>query len=259
MKLRYPFALLPVVGAALFTGCAVYVPTVPGTPLVTKAGDVEVSAAVRGLSSLEANGAWSPAAHVVVTGETALQVSNGSETANGNTFKYTSVHKQAGVGLGTYRLVGAKQSFYLGATGGFGLAQANVYDPHADDLIIPLFGKRPTTYFEATYQRYYGQLYAAYLGEVVSYGASVRGTFVHYSQLQRNDEAIASPSNFFIEPTLFLRAGSGPLQFQSTLGFSIPTQYDAGSESQRNLSPVSMLISAGVVLRPHLLRPRDAE
>jgi hypothetical protein len=259
MKLRYPFALLPVLGAALLTSCAVYVPTVPGTPLVTKAGQLEVTAAVRGLSSLEAGGAWSPAAHVVVTAETALQVSNGSETANGTTYKYTSVHKQAGVGVGTYRLVGAKQTVYLGAIGGVGVAQANVYDPHADDLILPLFGKRPTTYFEATYQRYYGQLYAAHLGEVVSYGASTRGTFVHYSQLQRNAEAVASPSNFFIEPTLFLRAGRGPLQFQGTLGLSIPTQYDAGSENQRNLSPVSMLISAGVVLRPHLLRHRNDE
>lgn len=257
MKLRYPFALLPVVGAALFSSCAVYVPTVPGTPLVTKAGEVELTAAVRGLSSLEAGGAWSPAAHVVVTGETALQVSNGSETANGTTYKYTSVHKQAGVGLGTYRLVGAKQSIYLGAIGGFGLAKANVYDPHADDLIIPLFGKRPTTYFEGTYQRYYGQLYAAHLGGVVSYGASARGTFVHYSQLQRNYEAIASPTNFFIEPTFFLRAGRGPLQFQGTIGFSIPTYVDHGSENQRNLSPVSMLISAGVVLRPQLFRHRD--
>ncbi|GAB2861822.1 hypothetical protein [Hymenobacter ruber] len=256
MKLRYSFALLPVVGAAFLTSCAVYVPTVPSTPLVTKAGDVEVTAAVRGLSSLEVGGAWSPAAHVVVTGETALMVSNGSETVNGSTWKYTSVHKQAGVGVGTYRLVGAEQKGYLGAIGGFGLAKANVYDPHADDLIIPIFGKRPTTYFEATYQRYYGQLYAAHLGEVVSYGASARGTFVHYSQLQRNYEAIASPTNFFIEPTLFLRAGRGPLQFQGTLGFSIPTHVDAGSESQRNLSPVSMLISAGVVLRPQLFRHR---
>lgn len=257
MKLCYPFALLSVGGAALLTSCAVYVPTVPSTPLVTKAGAVEVTAAIRELSSLEAGGAWSPATHVVVSGEMALQVSNGSETTNGTISKYTSVHKQASMGLGTYRLVGANQSVYLGAIGGFGLAKANVYDPHADDLILPLFGKRPTTYYEATYQRYYAQIYAAHLGEVVSYGVSARGTFVHYSQLRRNDEALTSPTNLFIEPTFFLRAGRGPLQFQGTVGFSIPTHVDYGSENQRNLSPMSMLISAGVVLRPQLFRHRD--
>lgn len=259
MKLRYRFAMLPMVGAALLAGCAVYVPTVPSTPLVTKGGAVEVTAAVRGLSSLEAGAAWSPAAQVVVTGETALQVSNGSETANGTTYQYTNVHKQACMGLGTYRLVGAAQSVYLGAIGGFGLAQANVYDPHADYLIVPLFGKPPTTYFEAIYQRYYGQFYLAQLGEVVSYGASIRGTFVHYSQLQRDGKAIASPTNFFFEPTLFLRAGRGPLQFQSTLGFSIPTHVDSENENRRNLSPMSVLVSAGVVLRPQLLWHRDAD
>ncbi len=74
-KPRYSFGL-PLAGAALLSGCAVYVPTVPSTPLLRSKGETEITAAVRGLSSLEAGAAWSPAPHLLVTGEAALQVSN---------------------------------------------------------------------------------------------------------------------------------------------------------------------------------------
>jgi len=259
MKLCYQIAGFFLAGTALLSSCAVYVPTVPSTPLVTEAGQVEITAGIRGFSSLELGGAWSPANHLFVTAETALQQSNGSETSNNTTFKYTNVHKQASVGLGTYRLVGPEQKGYLAATGGFGFAKADVYDPHLGYLILPIFGRAPITYYEATYQRYYGQLYAAHLGRVVSYGASVRGTFLHYSLLRRNEEAITSPSNFFIEPTLFIRVGSGPLQFQGTAGLSAPTHVDYDAGSRNNLSPVSVLVGAGVVFRPHLLRARTVK
>ncbi len=255
-KLRF-FLGLAGATAALLSSCAVYVPTVPSTPLLTKAGATEVTASIRGLSSLEASAAYSPAANVLLTAEGALQSSSGSRTTGGTTFNYHSVHKQAGVGLGTYRLVGATKTVYLGAIGGFGFAQASVYDPHDDDFLFG--GNLPVTFYQASYQRYYGQLYAAHLGEVVSYGASARGTFVHYSQLRRNDQAIASPTHFFVEPTLFLRVGRGPIQGQGTLGVSIPTNFDAGSRDQRNLSPVTMLISAGVVFRPQLLGHRKQD
>lgn len=259
MLFRFRFLLPTVAGTALLGGCAVYVPITPSTPLVSSKGEVEVTAALRGLTSLEASGAWSPAAHVVVTAETALQVSNGHETSNTTTVQYTSVHKQVGVGVGTYRLVGAARSVYLGATGGVGFAKADIYDPHADDLLVPLLGKRPTTYFDATYQRYYGQLYAAHRGPGASYGVSARGTFVHYSRLLRNGEAITSPTHFYLEPTLFVRAGRGPLQFQGTLGLSMPVPTAPVGADQRNLSPATLLISAGVVLRPHLLGHRAAQ
>ena len=256
MKLHYQIALAC---SILLSSCAVYVPTVPSTPLVTEAGQVEVTAGIRSFSSLEVGGAWSPTNHLFVTVETALQTSNGSETTNGATFKYTNVHKQASVGLGTYRLFGPEQKGYLAATAGFGLAKADVYDPHLGYLILPIFGRTPITYYEASYQRYYGQLYTAHLGRVTSYGASLRGTFVHYSLLRRNDVGTTTPSTFFLEPTFFIRVGSGPLQFQSTVGLSAPTQVDYEAGNRNNLSPTSVLISAGLVFRPHLLHARTVE
>jgi hypothetical protein len=49
------FRLLPtLVVSLLLTGCAVYVPTVPSTPLLRNKGEVEVTAAIRSFSSLEA-------------------------------------------------------------------------------------------------------------------------------------------------------------------------------------------------------------
>lgn len=259
MKICYRIGLFSLAGTALLGSCAVYVPTVPSTPLVTEAGQVEVTAGIRSFSSLELGGAWSPANHVMVTAETALQTSDGSETTNGNTFKYTNRHRQASVGLGTYRLVGPEQKVYLAAVGGFGFAKADVYDPHLGFLILPIFGRAPITYYEASYQRYYGQFYAAHLGRIVSYGGSLRGTFVNYNLLRRNDLDISSPSNFFLEPTFFIRVGSGPLQFQGTAGFSAPTHGNYNDENRNNLSPVSMLFGAGIVFRPHLLHARIAK
>ena len=253
---RYPVVLLSVLGAVLLTSCAVYVPTVPSTPLITQTGGVEVTAAMRGITSLEAGAAWLPVPHLLMVGEVALQTYKTTTTLNGVTSENRDVHRQGSIGLGVYQLLGQNKSIYLASIGGLGLAKANVHTFGPDD--IGIFGIHNTKY-EATYQRYYGQLYAAHLGKLVSYGASVRGTFVHYSQLQRDDEAIASPSNLFIEPTLFMRVGRGAIQGQGTLGVSIPINVDAGSRDQRNLSPVSMLISAGVVFRPHLLRHRNTE
>ena len=231
---------------------AVYVPTVPSTPLLRNKGEVEITAALRGLSSLEAGAAWSPAPQLLVAGEAALQSSEGSETRNNVTTAYRNFHRQAGLGIGTYRLLGPDQSLYLGALGGIGLATARVYDSNIDLL----FFTAPVQY-QARYLRYYGQLYLAQQGPRVSYGFSVRGTFVDYRKLLRDGAPIEPLSRFFLEPTLFLRVGRGALQGVATIGISLPNRRDPQNPDNPNLSPSSTLVSAGVVLRPHFLRPRN--
>ena len=253
MKQRCFVALGPLLGAALLSGCAVYVPITPGTPLLRDKGETEVTATIRSFSTLETSAAWAPVPRLLVTAEGALQQSEGSETRNSVTTNYSNLHLQGGLGLGTYRLLGPDQSTYLGVLGGVGVASANVYDSNLDGffLLIPLFS--PLVHYEATYQRYYAQGYVAKQTSSLSYGASVRGTFVHYSTLLRNGTPIAAPTHFFLEPHLFLRFGKGALQGMATLGVSTPGHTDRSNPDNANLAPSSMLFSLGVVLRPHLL------
>ncbi|HEX8428537.1 hypothetical protein [Hymenobacter sp.] len=235
-----------------------YVPTVPSTPLLRAKGEVEATAAIRSFSSLEAGAAWLPAGRLLVVGETALQTSEGSETRNSITTNYKNVHWQAGLGLGTYRLLGEKQATYLGALGGVGLAKAEVYGNNIESffLIIPLFG--PLVQYKASYLRYYGQVYVAQQGPQVSYGLSVRSMLISYHKLLRNNTPIQSPNKFFLEPSLFVRVGRGPVQGIATLGLSLPGRTHLENPDSRKLAPSSSLISVGVVVRPQLFRHREA-
>lgn len=240
------------------TGCAVYVPTVPSTPLLRNKGEVEVTAAIRSFSSFEAGAAWSPAPHLLLASEVATQSSQGSETRNNVTTNYRNSHRQVELGVGTYRLLGEDQSVYLGALGGVGYAKARVYDNTIEAflLVIPIFG--PLIEYQANYLRYYGQVYMAQQKTRVSYGVSVRGTAVSYYRLLRNHTSIDPDNRFFLEPTSFVRVGQGPLQGMATIGLSLPGRSDRQNPDRPQLSPSTSLISIGVVLRPHLLRQPQA-
>ncbi|QNH61624.1 hypothetical protein [Hymenobacter sediminicola] len=232
----------------LLSGCAVYVPTVPSTPLLRSKGEVEITAGTRGTSSLEVGAAWSPAPGLLLAAETALQTSKGSETSNNVTVNYQNVHRQAGLGVGTYRLLGKDQATYLAAIGGIGFAKASVYDPNFELL----FFSGPTVHYRANYRRYYGQVYVARQLKRISFGTSLRGTFVDYSRLRRDEVAVEPSSRFFLEPTVFIRVGRGVIQGQATFGLSAAVGADSRSPDYRNLTPVSSLIGAGIVIRPHL-------
>ena len=247
MKLPfYPFAL----AAAVLSGCAVYVPTVPSTPLLAKAGEVEAVLAARNFSSGELSAAWSPAQNLLLTTEGALQQSEGSETRNGLTTNYVNFHRQASLGLGTYRLLGKNQSTYLAAVGGVGFAKANIYDPNVD--LFTIFGSNSGAQYEANYRRYYGQVYVASLGRTTSYGGSLRAVYVDYNRLLRNGAPIMPPTRVFVEPSLFLRVGRGSVQGQGTLGLSMPKSRNPDSEENNNLAPSTVHFSVGIVVRPHL-------
>lgn len=139
---------------ALLGGCAVYVPTVPSTPLV-EAGQVEVTAGLRGLNSLEAGAAWSPGPHLLLSTEAAWQPNSQSTTVNNVTTKYNDSHRQVGFGMGAYRAPTARLPLYLAAGGGIGFASMDLHS--VDFSIVSAYVPIPVpiqgAYYQASYRR----------------------------------------------------------------------------------------------------------
>lgn len=227
-------------------GCAVYVPTVPSTPLLEK-GQMEISAGIRSISSLEAGAAWSPVAHILLSGETAIQHIKDEQTQNGVAFSNVESHQQVGIAMGVYTLTKGVKPVYLAAMAGIGTARADVHEVH-------LFG--PNDRFEAQYRRYYGQLYFAQLEPGLVWGASVRGAWVDYQQLLRQGDPVMPTARFYLEPHFFVRRGEGPLQGYATLGVSLPVTHEAAGDHSTNgmLAPTSTLLGLGVIFKPYLLQ-----
>ena len=245
-------AAYPLLLSLLLGSCAVYVPTVPSTPLLTQK-QVAITAGLRGISSLEAGAAWAPTAHLLLAGESAYTGSTTETTTNNVTTTYHDSHRQVGLGLGYYQAPTARSAWYWAAVGGVGFASAQL---HAIDvgyfLILPL--PYVSGFYEARYRRYYGQLYAARpLGPLVTAGASVRGTLVDYTRLTYDGQPLTPTNHFFVEPTLFLRLGHGVVQGQGTLGLSLPTAGDRNNPLNSRTAPVSTLVSLSVIFRPDLL------
>jgi hypothetical protein len=253
MKTRY--AAYSLVLSLLLSSCAVYVPTVPSTPLLTK-GQVEVTAGLRGINSLEVDAAWAPTAHLLLAGESALQGSTTETTTNNITTTYHDSHRQVGLGLGYYQAPSTRSAWYLAAVGGVGFASV---DLHSTDFIVFLFLPLPVTSgrYEAKYFRYYGQVYAARpLGSLVTGGISVRGTLVDYARLTYESQPLVPTNHFFLEPILFVRVGHGVVQGEGTLGLSLPTGGDKDNPLNPRTAPVSTLVSVGIIFRPDLLGPK---
>lgn len=247
--LRFAYTL---VLGLLLGGCAVYVPTVPSTPLLTQ-NQVEITAGLRGVNSLEVDAAWAPTAHLLLAGESAFQGSTTETTTNNVTNTYHDSHRQVGVGLGYYQAPTARSAWYLAAVGGVGYASVELHRVDVRFLFILPFPYVSGLY-EARYRRYYGQLYAARpLGPRVTAGASVRGTLVDYARLTYDGQPLTPTNRFFLEPTLFMRIGYGVVQGEGTLGLSLPTSGDRSNPLNLRTAPVTGLVSIGVIFRPDLL------
>ncbi|MFD1468755.1 hypothetical protein ACFQ48_11015 [Hymenobacter caeli] len=259
MKKSHCFFASAVASAALLGGCAVYVPTVPSTPLLRNKGDVEVTAAVGNPNTLETSVAWVPLPHLLVTGEAALRASSDSQTRNNVTTTHESRHRQGGLGIGTYQLLGKNKATYLGAIGGVGFATADLYYPSlVVAFILPLPG--PDVHYEASYRRYYGQVYAAHLAARHSYGLSVRGTWVDYRSLVLAGKPVALRNQFFLEPTVFMRAalGRGAFQVLGAVGCSAPVHKNFQRDDNENLAPFTTLCNLGIAVDPNRLFRRKA-
>jgi len=247
IRIAYPLGL-----GLLLGGCAVYVPTVPSTPLLTH-HQVELTGSLRGISSLEVDAAWAPTAHLLLAGESAFQGSTTETTTNNVTTTYQDSHRQAGVGLGYYQAPTAHSAWYWAAVGGVGFASVQLHSVDVGVLYIlpvPII----SGLYEAQYFRYYGQLYAARpLSPIITAGASVRGTLVDYTRLTYEGQQLVPTNRFFVEPTLFMRIGHGVVQGQGTLGISLPTGGDKSNPLNPRTAPVSTLVSIGVIFRPDLI------
>ena len=222
-----------------------YAPTVPSTPLLEK-GEAELVVATRSLVAWELDGAVSPAKHLLVTAEGAYRQSTSStSSSNGSSTRFVGQHRQASLGVGAYQ-VSPETKLYMAVVGGVGLASADVVD---GDFL------RSLGHFEASYTRYYGQVYLAERGRTVSGGISVRGSWVDYDRLLLDGAPVTGPrATFFLEPSVFVRVGRGPLQGMATVGLSLPNVADRDAAYRSTLSPTSSLISIGLVVRPHLFK-----
>ena len=248
-NLRFAYLLLL---GLLLGSCAVYAPTVPATPLLTR-GQGQLTASLRGLNALEAGGAWAPTSHLLLTAESAFQSSSTTETTNNVSATYPDYHRQLSLGLGYYQAPSARSAWHLAAVGGVGLASVQLYS-----VDLKVYFIIPVPYvsglYEARYRRYYGQLYAARpLGSLVMAGASVRGTLVDYQRLTYQGQPLVPTNRFFLEPTLFMQVGHGVVQGLGTLGLSLPTSGDRNSPYNSRTAPVSGLVSLGIIFRPDLL------
>lgn len=235
------FHLLVVACLIFLSGCAVYSPTVPSTPLVQK-GEVEVTASTRTLLSLDGSVAYSPVHHLLLSGEGAIRQGGGNKLVNGVKTEFTDVHRQASLGIGAYHEFGPDGIFYAAAMGGVGMAAVNVHNGLLGTL----------SEYTANYTRYYGQVYVAHRGQFFSGGLSMRVNWLAFNSLLLDNVPVAPIARSYFEPSLFLRAGQGALQGQLTLGISLPDRpssaYDANS-----LAAKSSLVSVGLVFRPALI------
>ena len=257
-SLRIGRLLLP--GAVLMSSCvAVYVPTTPSTPLLEK-GQVEVTAGLRSLHYGEVNAAWSPAPHLLLTAETAFDLDNiMPEDTDINTHRDT--HRQGGVGIGVYGHPGAKQS-YLALTGGIGWGHSNFFasdDYQAASVFFPLPVPTRQGVYDASYRRYYGQLYIASpeADKGPRIGGSLRAVWLDYTRLTYADQPIVTTSRAFLEPSFFVRFGKGPLRFYFSGGLSLPLSSDRANPADGRTASKSYLFGGGVILRPDLLRHHD--
>ena len=258
-KLRFFPQLLPAVALLLSNCAAVYVPTVPATPLLEK-GQVEMTAGLRSFRYAEVGAAWSPLPHLLLTTELAADVSTSTSSttnAQGVTTSYRDLHRQGGVGMGLYTLT-AKRS-YLAVLGGIGWGHTNFfaaddYKPASVFLPLPLPTRQGV--YDARYRRYYGQVYFA--GPEAApgprIGGSLRTVWLDYAHLTYADQPYAPSTHVFVEPTVFVRFGQGPLRFFATGGFSMPLNSSLDDVAKKRTAATTYLFSGGIILRPDLLR-----
>ena len=256
-----PLRIAPLLlaGAVLLSSCAaVYVPTTPSTPLLEK-GQVEVTAGIRSLRYAEAQAAWSPIPHVLLTGELATGIGKStSSTSNGQggTSTYQDTHGQGGLGLGLY--TSSAKSGYLAVMSGIGWGHSNFFafdDYKPASIFFPFPLPTREGVYDARYRRYYGQVYFASAEDNHGprIGGSLRAVWLDYNRLTYADVPIVASTHFYVEPSAFLRFGQGPLQFYTAIGLSMPFSSDRANPSDNRTSSTSYLISAGIVLRPDLL------
>ncbi|MCC2547672.1 hypothetical protein LJY25_14550 [Hymenobacter sp. BT175] len=227
----------------LISGCAVYAPTLPSTPIVRK-GEVEAAASWHLLQTVDGHAAWSPTDHVLVLAEGSWRPDNADTT-------YFRT-KQAGVGAGLYQSFG-NNHWYLAGTGGLSLSHSVRGYLDVNDFFVWPFGVKLVEY-EAWYWKYYGQGYLAYHhtvrnGPSYALGSVLRYSTVDFSSLTRNGSPLVQAPASYWEPSLFCRLGFRGVQVQTSVGLSISESL-VGDADSYYLPQSSFVLGVGVVLHP---------
>ncbi|KAA9332111.1 hypothetical protein F0P96_11525 [Hymenobacter busanensis] len=116
----------------------------------------------------------------------------------------------------------------------------------------------PYATYEGQYQRYFGQVVAAYQSTPTSpddvqvqAGGVLRLTQAEFTQLIRNGQAFGQPRQQFFEPVGFVRVGGTWLLAHFATGLSQPAAF---SRAERVLWPnTSLFASVGLTLYPTTL------
>ena len=255
-----PRLIFLAVGAVWLNGCAVYVPTVPATPLLEK-GQVEVTAGLRSFRSGELGAAWSPVPHLLVTGEVAGDLGRTSTTVTTpqGPVTYLDTHRQGSFGLGYYRAPAGAAGSYVALLGGVGVGRTVFFaldDYEATSPYLPFPLPTRSGVYDARYRRYYGQVYyarPAFIGDLKG-GFSLRTVWLDYIRLTYDNQPVAPSNRVFLEPTVFVRSDHGPLRYYATAGLSAPLSSDRNNPANGRTATWSLLVSGGIILRPDLLR-----
>ena len=238
--LRYKAVLASFCLSLMGTGCKVYMPTLPYTPLVHERGQAEVGASVQLLGQVAGYAAYSPAKHLLVTASAAKSIgSSGGENHTKST--------QGDAGLGYYYTFGNNNRWYVGALGSYGLAYtfSRFYVANS-----------PIKEYRAHYSRYQGQISIARQGRAVAFGTAARLTNLNFASLTFNDVPVQEPvADLYGDYLFFIRVGKGAIQGQYQVGASTPLSSFFHSDS--DLSSTATLVGLTLIIRPHLLGHRE--
>jgi hypothetical protein len=125
---------------------------VPSTPLLTR-HQVQITACLRRINSLELNGAWALTNHLLLAGESAFQGSSNETATNNVTTTYRDAHRQASLGLGYYQAPTERSPWYLAALGGVGFASVDLHS--IDFEVVSVYLPFPLPYVSGHYEVQY--------------------------------------------------------------------------------------------------------
>jgi hypothetical protein len=216
------------------------VPTLGPVAMVQQRGQVEVGGNYRPVTMGEVYAAYSPAKHLLVTG-------NAAKLWNPVGHDTDASFRQVDIGLGYYTTLGSRQRWYLSALGGYGAARSDWrYEAKGTSS--------PMKEYKARYNPTYGQVQVAYQQEGWAIGTALRLTSLQYTTLTFNGQAPTEPvGDLYLGTYWYARLGNGPVQLQVQAGASRPLPGATGSQ-ENDLNTSSPVFGIGAVLRPHLLR-----
>ena len=258
------------------TGCGVYMPLLPPTPLLQR-GQVEISAAAAPfaglanlttspkptglwLPALEGNVAWAPARHLTL-------VFSGGTTYVGRLHRPATQYvrnRQWTASAGWHTAWTAQEgSWYVAVLAGIGRGNSALskQEEDQDSGLFTTPGHRVSSY-EASFRSQSIQTYATRSAGSLSVTGTVRFTMLAFDEIRRrrrfNDTDL--PAEFvpvvgvptmYLEPAVSVRVGPHRCQALAGLGLAIPLQHPT-QPPPTQLAPYQKLLlmaSAGAVVR----------